>query len=132
MRSFNYVPIFPILWAAYCAINIISNYKYYMMTQEGRLLLLLFAVMMALCAFLALYLIRPRFLVRVIQRISPGKHCPHCFERMEKGSHFCAKCGTIIDDLAECTAMAKCTRCGERIQDTDQEFCPRCGNMIKR
>ena len=129
---YNYVPIFPILWAAYCAFNILSNYEYYMRTSEGRLLLMLFAVMMVLCAFLALYLIRPKFLTRFINRISPGRHCPSCSARMEKGSHFCAKCGTIVDDSAECTAMEKCVRCGAKISDINQEFCPRCGNMLKK
>ncbi len=129
---FNYVPIFPILWAAYCAFNILTNYEYYMRTDEGRLLLLLFAVMMLLCAFLAIYLIRPRFLVKIIHKVSPGRHCPQCFERMQKGSHFCAKCGAIVDDSTSCTAMEKCVRCGERITNVDQEFCPRCGNMLKK
>ena len=132
MRSFNYVPIFPMIWAVYCAFNIITNYRYYMATQEGRVLLFLFAIMMVLCAFLTLYLIRPKFLVKFIQKVSPGRHCPHCYGRMEKGSHFCAKCGTIIDDSTECTAMVKCGRCGEKVADTSQEFCPRCGNLLKK
>ena len=96
------------------------------------MLLLLFAVMMALCAFLAVYLIRPKFLVRFLQKISPSRHCPHCFEKMEKGSHFCAKCGAIIDNSSTCTAMEKCARCGEKILDVNQEFCPRCGSILKR
>lgn len=132
MRSFNYVPIFPILWGAYCALNIITNYDYYMRSQEGRLLLLLFSVMILLCVILALYLIKPKFLVRAIGRIAPGRYCPHCHEKMAKGSHFCAKCGTIIDGSSECTALVKCGHCGERVSDMDQEFCPRCGNILKK
>ena len=132
VRSFNYIPIFPIIWAAFCAINIISNYRYYMMTQEGRVLLALFAIMMVLCAFLAIYLIKPRFLMKILQKVSPGRRCPNCYERVEKGSHFCAKCGTIIDDSSECTVMAKCGRCGERISDSAVDFCPRCGNLLKK
>jgi predicted nucleic acid-binding Zn ribbon protein len=129
---YNYVPIFPILWAAYCAFNILSNYEYYMRTSEGRLLLALFAVMMILCALLALYLIRPKFLLKAINRISPGRHCQTCSARLEKGSHFCVKCGAIVDGSIECTAMEKCIRCGTKITDVTQEFCPRCGNMLKK
>lgn len=132
MRSFNYIPIFPLLWAGYCALNILSNYEYYMRSSEGRLLLALFAVMMVLCALLEVYLIKPKFLMRFFQKLFPGRRCPHCYERMQKGSHFCAKCGTIVDDSTECTAMVKCGHCGERIQGTDLEFCPRCGNVLKK
>ena len=71
----NYVPIFPALWAIICAVNILITYDYYMMTENGRLLLFLFAVMMVLCALLTVYLAMPDLIPRLMQRISPGKRC---------------------------------------------------------
>lgn len=132
MRSFRYIPLFPLIWAVYCAFNIITNYDYYMRSEDGRLLFYLFVVMMVLCVGLALYLLAPGFVPRLMQKVSPGRHCPQCCSRIKKGTNFCAKCGIVVGDSSGCTVMLKCGRCGATINDTEQEFCPHCGNELRK
>ncbi|MGN1044898.1 MAG: zinc ribbon domain-containing protein [Candidatus Methanomethylophilaceae archaeon] len=127
----NYVPIFPALWAIFCAVNILINYDYYMRTSNGRLLLFLFAVMMVLCAVLTVYLAMPTLAPRIMQKVSPDKRCPVCYSKLN-GAVFCPKCGHVIDGSAGCTLMSRCGKCGASVADPDAEFCPKCGNMLRK
>lgn len=127
----NYVPIFPALWAIICAVNILINYDYYMMTENGRLLLFLFAVMMVLCALLTVYLAMPDLIPRLMQRMSPGKRCPVCYSKLN-GSDFCPKCGQVVGKDTGCTLMGRCGKCGASVNDSEAEFCPKCGNMLRK
>lgn len=68
--------------------------------------------------------------------------CPSCGEIVEVGKNFCDKCGANLAVLnAEAaeenaeekkTAVGKCSSCGAAIEEEDQKFCEKCGNLLSK
>jgi len=62
------------------------------------------------------------FLVYFLLRKPLVQFCPKCGERVEKGFHFCSKCG--------CELEPSCGSCGHAV-DRDYVVCPYCGKALK-
>jgi len=79
----------------------------------GQLLWTLLVIFIPNClGFLAYFLLRKPLI----------QHCPQCGERVEKGFHFCAKCG--------CELTPSCPSCGKEVS-RDFVVCPYCGKALK-
>src|SRR5450755_3842633 len=61
------------------------------------------------------------FLAYFLLRKPLIQYCPKCGERIEKGFHYCAKCG--------CELAPSCGSCGQAV-DRDAVFCPQCGKSL--
>jgi len=61
--------------------------------------------------FLAYFLLRKPIIER----------CPQCGERVEKGFHYCTKCG--------CALTPACPHCGQTVQ-REYTCCPSCGKAL--
>jgi hypothetical protein len=78
----------------------------------GQVLWTLLVMLVPNClGFLAYFLLRKPLI----------QYCPRCGERVEKGFHFCAKCG--------CELAPSCGSCGQAV-DRDAVFCPQCGKSL--
>lgn len=71
--------------------------------------------------------------------------CPSCGEIVEVGKNFCDKCGANLAALnseaaraaeenaeEKKTAVGKCSSCGADIEEEDQKFCEKCGNLLSK
>ena len=61
------------------------------------------------------------FLAYFLLRKPLIQYCPQCGERVEKGFHFCAKCGYVLSP--------SCGQCGREISH-DYVVCPYCGKAL--
>ena len=78
----------------------------------GQLLWTLLVIFIPNClGFLAYFLLRKPLV----------QFCPKCGERVERGFHFCAKCG--------CGLAPSCQYCGQAV-DRDYVVCPYCGKAL--
>ena len=48
-----------------------------------------------------------------------------------KDDRFCPKCGRVMD-ISKSENLARCPKCGNRIDSPDREFCPKCGSMLRK
>jgi hypothetical protein len=79
----------------------------------GQLLWTLLVICIPNClGFLAYFLLRKPLI----------QYCPQCRERVEKGFHFCAKCG--------CELAPSCSSCGQAVE-RGFVVCPYCGKALK-
>jgi hypothetical protein len=62
------------------------------------------------------------FLAYFLLRKPLIQYCPQCGDRVERGFHFCAKCG--------CELAPSCGSCGQAV-DRDYVVCPYCGKSLK-
>jgi Double zinc ribbon len=62
------------------------------------------------------------FLAYFLLRKPLIQYCPQCGERIDKGFHFCAKCG--------CELAPTCGSCGQAVS-RDFVVCPYCGKALK-
>jgi hypothetical protein len=61
------------------------------------------------------------FLAYFLLRKPLAEHCPKCGERVEKGFHFCPKCGHSL--------LPTCAQCGQPVS-TEFVCCPYCGKGL--
>ena len=61
------------------------------------------------------------FLAYFLLRKPLVEACPRCHERVEKGFHFCPKCGNPL--------MPTCSQCGQSVS-ADYVCCPYCGKAL--
>jgi Double zinc ribbon len=62
------------------------------------------------------------FLAYFLLRKPLIQYCPQCGERVEKGFHYCAKCG--------CELAPTCGSCGQAVS-REYVVCPYCGKALK-
>ena len=78
----------------------------------GQLLWTLLVIFIPNClGFLAYFLLRKPLV----------QHCPKCGERVEKGFHYCTRCG--------CELTPSCGSCGREVS-RDFVVCPYCGKAL--
>jgi hypothetical protein len=78
----------------------------------GQLLWTLLVIFVPNClGFLAYFLLRKPLI----------QYCPKCGERVERGFHYCAKCG--------CELEMSCGSCGHAV-DREYVVCPYCGKGL--
>jgi hypothetical protein len=79
----------------------------------GQVLWTLLVIFVPNClGFLAYFLLRKPLI----------QYCPQCGDRVEKGFHFCSKCG--------CELAPSCGSCGQAV-NRDYVVCPYCGKSLK-
>jgi Double zinc ribbon len=78
----------------------------------GQVLWTLLVIFVPNClGFLAYFLLRKPLI----------QYCPQCGDRVERGFHFCAKCG--------CELSPSCGSCGQAV-DREYVVCPYCGKGL--
>ena len=126
----NYIPIFPLIWIILWTVQLITNFDYYMSTDNGKARIAIYGLMILIGVLLFLYFAFLSKGSKMIYRLSPKKHCPNCYAKVgDEG--FCAKCGTALD-LDKVKNISVCASCGENVDASGRDFCPKCGNMLKK
>lgn len=126
----NYIPIFPLLWVILWTVQLLVNFDYYMSTESGRARIIIYGLMILVGVLLFLYFAFVSRKSGILYKLSPKNRCPNCYSKVGNEG-FCPKCGTAVD-FEKVKNISVCASCGEKIDDSDRDFCPRCGNMLRK
>ena len=94
----NYIPIFPLIWIILWTVQLITNFDYYMSTDNGKARIAIYGLMILIGVLLFLYFAFLSKGSKMIYRLSPKKHCPKCYAKVgDEGYYLIAdvnKCGS--------------------------------------
>ncbi|MFA6803340.1 MAG: zinc ribbon domain-containing protein [Candidatus Methanomethylophilaceae archaeon] len=121
--------VIALFWVVFWTARILADYDRYVMTEDGRLFLLLYFIAIGMGIFFMLYLAVKNHGRRILAKISRQRFCPECYAHIGKEKEFCPKCGANLNGSGYVTY---CTYCNTRILDADRMFCPKCGRELKK
>jgi hypothetical protein len=116
-------------WLVFWTAQMMVNYNYYIRTENGRLMLLLFGICLALGAIFFAYIAWKSYGPKIMYKANKSKRCPDCYAKLDPKSDFCPKCGK---DLSGRDKANICWNCGYEDLDKNSTSCPKCGREYKK
>ena len=118
-----------LFWIVFWTARILADYDRYIMTENGKLFLLLYFIAIGIGVFFVLYLGIRRYGQKLLAKTSKQRFCPECYAYIGKEKEFCPKCGA---NLKGSGVAIYCAYCNTQIFDTERMFCPKCGRELRK
>ena len=118
-----------LFWVVFWTARILADYDRYVMTENGRLFLLLYFIAIGMGVFFILYIAAKSYGQKFLAKTGKKKFCPECYAYVGKEKEFCPKCGANLNGSSSVTY---CTYCNTQILDVGRMFCPKCGRELKK
>ena len=116
-------------WLIFWSVRILADYDRLMSYDNGRLLLVLYFLAVAMGVLFILYLVMREHAPKMLYSVNRSSRCPDCYAKLKGMSDFCPKCGK---DLRERADSRICWNCGYEETDSKATSCPKCGREYKK